>query len=65
MSQKIPMTMAGEMHGGTVTAQSEGHGMGSRFIVRLPAAGFDLHMVKPVAPVALEKLLAELQSKRV
>ena len=32
------MTMAGEMHGGTVTAQSEGHGMGSRFILRLPAA---------------------------
>lgn len=27
-----------EMHGGTVKAESEGHGQGSRFIVRLPLA---------------------------
>lgn len=28
-----------ELHGGTVTAESEGSGQGSFFTVRLPAAG--------------------------
>jgi PAS domain S-box-containing protein len=27
-----------EMHGGSIVAQSDGHGMGSRFVVRLPLA---------------------------
>ena len=37
----IGLTLArtlAEMHGGTVTATSAGQGMGSEFIVRLPAA---------------------------
>ena len=36
-----------EMHGGTVTATSDGPGRGSRFAVRLPIA-------EPVEPVNLE-----------
>jgi len=37
-----------QMHGGTVTAQSEGLGMGSEFIVRLPLEGSAQQRLSPV-----------------
>ncbi len=36
-----------EMHGGTVKAQSEGHGFGSEFIVRLPVLAVLDHELQP------------------
>jgi len=43
-----------ELHGGDVTAKSDGLGKGSEFVVRLPLAGADLEMpeVPAVAPQA-------------
>ncbi len=39
-----------EMHGGTVEAQSEGHGRGSEFIVRQPIATGSAQETSPAAP---------------
>jgi two-component system, chemotaxis family, CheB/CheR fusion protein len=39
-----------EMHGGTVTAQSDGDGMGSEFTVRLPLSTFSEPARSPEAP---------------
>ena len=36
-----------ERHGGSVSAQSDGTGRGSEFIVRLPAAGTSRHVANP------------------
>lgn len=44
-----------EMHGGSVAANSDGHGMGSEFVVRLPVA---LSVVLPRGDVAEPKLSA-------
>ena len=36
-----------EMHGGVVTANSEGHGKGTEFVVRLPLIGVQSTVVPP------------------
>jgi len=43
-----------EMHGGTITARSDGPGCGSEFVVRLPAHDLPLHhkIAEPVEPPA-------------
>jgi PAS domain S-box-containing protein len=52
-----------EMHGGTVSAHSAGHGHGSRFVVRLPVAGAEVAAVAVAAhevgarPAARRKIL--------
>jgi signal transduction histidine kinase len=43
-----------EMHGGTVTASSEGLGLGSEFVVRLPLVAS--HVPLPAAPAAADPL---------
>ena len=55
-----------EMHDGSVEARSEGHGMGSEFIVRLPVASMEKPMANPThvtqhAPqaTALKVLIAD------
>jgi CheY-like chemotaxis protein len=55
------------LHGGTVTAHSEGHGRGSRFTVRLPAltreptpaSGFELEAVQTPAKRVLRVLVVD------
>ncbi|HEY8359706.1 MAG TPA: response regulator, partial [Ramlibacter sp.] len=44
------------MHGGTVTAVSDGHGKGSEFLVKLPLveAASDVDASEPAAPAAVE-----------
>ena len=41
-----------ELHGGTIRAESDGPGRGSRFIVTLPAAPADAPSAEPAAPEA-------------
>lgn len=40
-----------EQHGGTIVAFSDGEGRGSRFVVRLPAAGGQRHLLSPPTDV--------------
>ena len=41
-----------ELHGGTITAQSAGTGLGSMFVVSLPAAREELVALEPVAAIS-------------
>src|SRR5438094_2389069 len=48
-----------ELHGGEVTAESEGRGRGARFTIRLPehaGAGSDAEAERPRRPQALNRL---------
>ncbi len=54
----IGLTMARrlvEMHGGTLTAHSNGPGHGSEFVVRLPLAGAPAEVATPPYPVAAQR----------
>jgi two-component system, chemotaxis family, CheB/CheR fusion protein len=42
-----------EMHGGRVTARSDGEGKGAEFVVLLPLAGLPANLVVPLAPQML------------
>jgi CheY-like chemotaxis protein len=53
----IVRTLA-ELHGGSVSARSEGRGMGSTFTIRLPLA-------RETAPAQNRKILTEVSSARV
>ena len=54
-----------ELHGGSVTARSEGPGKGATFVVRLPAADSPVALRRPVTPtIADAQKYAELSSVR-
>jgi hypothetical protein len=46
-----------ELHGGSVSASSEGPGLGSEFTVPIPAL-IGLHLTKPVDPDRLQDFIA-------
>jgi signal transduction histidine kinase len=54
-----------EMHGGTISAHSEGLGRGSEFVVRLPQAQAQAQPLTPPLPVQSATLPIEVSTRRV